>query len=381
MIELYPNGTIVNGSQCNLTRKGRPLDLTATPWGFAAYIRYDLNSKSTVLAMYSNCTLKFEKTIMNNENGISPQVAKDQLMFYDSMDPLSQPFGMAVMYDPHNGRLAYARERLGLIFAHYNNFGGGEGHTGSTFVSLDEINGNDAKLGFSWGCSHSLNQVNFWDGEQFMTASLGDAYPMNIAVSRCEGVQANGWREEYTGKANRLDCSGSSDLISGIIAGDGGGNAAGRLGGLIALNETDYVMLYSRRSANPSFGENPVMNDKDEMSLVFFNKSFNVQKNLLITDGRFNNLLHMARYGRNILIGYSLTTCLMDSNFVCSWVNDDDVSYLKLIDLDGNNLGEIRLRSLPGPDDFEVLADGRVAWITYERDNSLTYHYLTPPGQ
>ena len=276
-----------------------------------------------------------------------------------------------------------------MIFAHYNHFGvkadgSNNDHTGSTFISLDEITGDDVKLGFSWGCSHSLNQANIWDGEKFITASLGDAYPMGIVVTKCEGIVSNGWTEPLTGKANRLDCSGSSGLISGQIPGNGWGDAAGRLGGLVILNDTDYAMVYSRRSSNVSFQNTPppIVNTINEIGVVVFNKSYIVKKNFSVADGSLNNLLHVARYGQNILIGYSISNCTKgDGNFVCPSITKDEKNFLKLIDLNGNNLGELGLKSLPGPDDFEVLADGRVAWVTYEADNSLTYHYLTPPGK
>ena len=61
---------------------------------------------------------------MNNENGTgSPMIVKDQLMYYDANSSDCQPFGMVVIFNPHNGYLTYARERLALIFDHYNQFG------------------------------------------------------------------------------------------------------------------------------------------------------------------------------------------------------------------------------------------------------------------
>eukprot|EP01126_Amoeba_proteus_P008383 TRINITY_DN13099_c0_g1_i2.p1 TRINITY_DN13099_c0_g1~~TRINITY_DN13099_c0_g1_i2.p1 ORF type:complete len:846 (+),score=148.20 TRINITY_DN13099_c0_g1_i2:434-2971(+) len=388
VLELYPNGTIISGSLCNLTRKGLPLDLVSTSWGFAAYIRYSVFRKATVIGVFRNCSVKFEKTIMNNEKGNgSPLQATDQIMFYDGTTNTSQPFGMSVMFNPQNGRLSYARERLGLIFGHFNHFGvnsdgSNNDHMGSSFISLDENNGKDVKLGFSWGCSHSLNQANIWDGEKFLTASLGDGYPMGIVVTRCEGVEANGWKEPFTGKANRLDCSGSSELFSGVIPGNGFGSTAGRLGGLVVLNDTHYALLYSRRSASVNFQgiPPPVVNNVNEIAFVFFNNSFSVKRNFSISDGKFNNLLHVARYGRNILVGYSVSSCLSgDGNFVCPRITVNEQNYLKLVGLNGNNLGQISVKSLPGPDDFEVLADGRVAWVTWESESNIVYHYLTPP--
>lgn len=44
------------------------------------------------------------------------------------------------MYNPHNGRLIYAKNEVFAVFAHYNNFddkGGTDGHTGDTSVFLN----------------------------------------------------------------------------------------------------------------------------------------------------------------------------------------------------------------------------------------------------
>ncbi len=67
------------------------------------------------------------------------------------------------------------------------------------------------------------------------------------------------------------------------------------------------------------------------------------------------------------------------AEFVCPYKNNDEKSFLRLVDLDGNSLGEINVGSLPSSDDFEMLSDG--LWITYGNDGNINYNYLTPPGQ
>ena len=243
-LELYPNGSIIAGSQCNLSIEGKALDIVAT----VAYIRYELNSKSTVIGIFKNCTAKFETTIMNNEDWTDPNSlysVREQLMFYDSMDNSSQPFGMRVMWDPHNGRMAYGQDRVMLNFAHYNVFGnrsdgGLQSHTGSSIISLDANTGEDVKLASPWACSHSLNQATAWDGEKFITAMLGDAYPQGIAVGICEGAESNGFIEPLTGKA--VDCRLTEELFGdgGLIPGDGYGHTGGRLGDGIFQEEDEH---------------------------------------------------------------------------------------------------------------------------------------------
>ena len=70
-----------------------------------------------------------------------------------------------------------------------------------------------------------------------------------------------------------------------------------------------------------------------------------MKKNVVI-DEQTNNLLHTARYGNRILVGYSLSTCLNAANVCASYSNTDEF-YIKLVDYDGNNLREILVNTLP----------------------------------
>ena len=47
------------------------------------------------------------------------------------------------MYNPHNGKLSYARGRIHIAWAHYNSFGPGNDHTGCTMISVDAATGGD----------------------------------------------------------------------------------------------------------------------------------------------------------------------------------------------------------------------------------------------
>jgi hypothetical protein len=68
---------------------------------------------------------------------------------------------MELMYNPHNGKLLYARGRVFIAWAHYNHFGMKDGarndHTGCTLISVDVKTGNNRLLYFTFSPSHSLN--------------------------------------------------------------------------------------------------------------------------------------------------------------------------------------------------------------------------------
>ena len=66
------------------------------------------------------------------------------------------------MFKPANGKVAFNKGRIGVVFAHYNHFGLKEDgtrddHTGDTIVHFDE-NGENEILISSWSASHSLQQ-------------------------------------------------------------------------------------------------------------------------------------------------------------------------------------------------------------------------------
>jgi len=383
VIELYPNGSIVKGSECNLTRKGHAFDIIATPWGFAVYFRYDPQiDRAAVIGVYKNCTVIYEKTIMNNKyaNGTLAKVAIDQVLD-------GNKFGMEIMFNPSVGRLAYGRGRLGVLFGYYNQFTLSV-HQGVSFITLDAKTGEDIKLGYPWGVSHSWEFSNVWDGEKFIHSARTDA-GLNPHFFICQSGVSNTDCFTTTFIDNSSIVSGatdgfgrytektlSQDDVSGC-ASEKGTNA-----GVLALNNTDYVIVYSRFFQNTSIlGWNSnTKNHRNAINLMFVNGSRILKKEISIANGTNNSELYFARYGKNILVGYSISNwnCVQYSNVYKDYVNPPHKYYLKLVDLDGKSLGEISVNNLKS---FQVLADGRVVWVTNEGDNSLVYHYLTPPGQ
>ena len=127
----------------------------STPFGFV--ILAALEHKAWVSAYNKEGALLW-KIILHN-NGPLPDKKIEQIDLFDTDG--SVLYGTSAMYDPHNGRLIYARGRVIVAWAHYNYFGLKDGkrndHTGCTLISVDSLNGNDIKPYFGFFPSHSLN--------------------------------------------------------------------------------------------------------------------------------------------------------------------------------------------------------------------------------
>lgn len=97
---------------------------------------------------------KWNVNIINNGAAPTEKTTLDQMNF-------NNEFGTTVMYDPHNGRLAYARDHIFVVFAHYNYFGltdsgGRNSHTGDSAAFVHAETGIKTGHPHSWDTSHSL---------------------------------------------------------------------------------------------------------------------------------------------------------------------------------------------------------------------------------
>lgn len=150
VLEIDNDGKIVKSYPLNC--KGKPFDIVETPYGFVFMAR-DEPEHLYVKAW----DVKENKEKWNNniiKNGSEPTTATEQFDFEGG-------FGTQAMYNPHNGRLVYARNTIFLIFARYNHFGMMEGgrrndHTGDSSCFLDAETGSKRGIGFPWGVSHSM---------------------------------------------------------------------------------------------------------------------------------------------------------------------------------------------------------------------------------
>lgn len=157
----------------DLKCQGKPYDIETTSFGFVFMARDEPHFLYVKAWDVKKDSQKWHKTIMNN--GAEPTEAIDQIN-------LGNKFGTRVMYKPHNGRLTYMRDKIFIVFAHYNFFGfkddgSRNAHTGDSTVFLGVNDGENLGWAFNWGSSHSLTQRVIYDGYYLYTATLGDAFP------------------------------------------------------------------------------------------------------------------------------------------------------------------------------------------------------------
>ena len=244
--------------EIDLGRSGFPFDIVSVVWGFV-FMAIDYNEPNTLYLMGINITdisVVFKRIIM--DNGDNPIVYNsDQMIFYK--DAAGDPsFGMDAMFDPTNGRLFFAKDRIVCMFAHYNHFGNNSDgsrndHTGDTLVTFN-LTGQDDKLAFSWGSSHSLSQSLVYNGDRAIMSSLGDAYPQNIRFANSDIAVSNSVADPKTLLNNRLDNSANSNLLDGIIPANGQGFSCGRMGTLSVFGDGTFnTISYSRRKCNVTF--------------------------------------------------------------------------------------------------------------------------------
>ena len=223
-----------------LSEQAYPLDVIETDKGLAIYFKSVSDSNYAYIVIYDAQLNQVSKTtIMNNgEGGVE---RNDSLIFYTSAG--SPLYGSAYMYNPHNGKLAYGRDRVNLIFAHYNYFGENGGHTGDSYYSFD-ANGDveKAKYSWSWQTSHSCIQSHIYDGTYFITAALGDYYPQGINLNIIDPAQGSGQYIQTT----------ADQTICGKIMGNGKGSSLGKLGGVLDLGSQNYAVVYSVKKASSS---------------------------------------------------------------------------------------------------------------------------------
>ena len=298
----------------NTNEKGYILDITTTDYGFAIYIRDAVNSNHSYLRIY-NKIFELINTIeiMNNDianKDIDSDITK-QIIKYDSKG--SPVFGMRFMYDPDNGKLIYSRGRIFLIFAHYNHFTDGGGHTGDTVVTFNDVL-KDMDFGITWGASHSLIQSVTADDLYFWSAALSDAYPegINVEYTSKKNFYTSSYYYDPVNKKYNSRISTENNELAGYITPYYNGLADGKLGGILYYEKLGlYAMVYAKTpvASNEENGgqniiyvtiwkfENNQIIDKQIKIIKNFGESINVMQ------------LRAGKYGDDkIFIIYTPTT-------------------------------------------------------------------------
>ena len=372
IVEFDSNDKVINEKE--LGYYAYPLDIIETDYGFAVYARdYNDNHHSFVVTYNSDYTKRKETTIMNN--GDKPSSTVDALVFYDSSGSLL--FGVDTMYEPHNGKLAYGKGKLNLIFAHYNIFDG-EGHTGDTYYSLD-LSGEPetAKYAWTWQTSHSLVQSHIYDGKYFITAALGDAYPQGISLSVIDINKGGNVYDSKRASYPDLGLVTSSDVIGNIV-GDGLGGSYGRLAGVLEFNNV-YAVIYSVKKSSDD--------ERDGIFLTTFNYE-DGKINLLSTNyilygiaGKLKNL-RCAKYGGRVLITYILNKTDYELDYPSGYTDLNEDTFYLVSDLDGNvTAGPFKssAQNQAISEDIRELKDGSLRWGYVDSNDVLRIVKVAAP--
>ena len=251
----------------NTIENAYPHDITATDYGFAIYMIDSNNLNHSYLNLYNKeYELINTVQIMNNQkedNHLVDSNLKKQIIKYNNNgEPV---FGMRFMYRPDNGKLVYSRNRIFLIFAHYNYFLDAGGHTGDTVVTFNDYL-LDMDFGNNWGASHSLIQSATFDNKNhFWTAALSDAYPEGIQVQYTSKRDLNEYAFDPVNKKYNSRIYSEDNNIAGYIKGYHTGPADGKLGGILYFEK--YGLYYLVYAKTPNYSNETL--SKNNTNIIF----------------------------------------------------------------------------------------------------------------
>ena len=375
VVEYNSEDKVVNNNLLKDIPKAFPLDIIETDYGFAIYCRAVEDSNYAFLVTYTfDYVLRTTTTIMNNgKEGVE---RTDAISFHDSSGAAF--YGLGYMYEPENGKLAYGRGNLNLIFAHYNNFGEDGGHTGDTYYIFGNMpSEKTTKYAWYWLTSHSNIQSHIYDGRYFVTAALGDAYPEGITLSIIDVMRSN-----YAFDSVRNDYPGikyvTDDTICGTMAGDHAGNSMGRLAGVLSFDNF-YVVVYSVKPTE-SETRNGIFLTKFtyENDKVNFVESFNILPN---EAGKIKNV-RCAKYGNKILITYIQNSSDYGDDYAPYYLDYTETMYYLVSDTNGMvTAGPFQADSQHEAlsEDIRELKDGSLRWGYVDNRNVLRIVKVAAP--
>ena len=369
----------------NTNEKAYPHDITATDYGFAIYMLEVGSSYHFYLSVYNkNFILVNTVQIMNNKANDDKTVdstLEKQVIRYDSSG--NPVYGMRFMYRPDNGKLAYSRGRIFLIFAHYNHFISDGGHTGDTIVTFNDVL-QDMDFGNSWGCSHSLIQSATFDEFFFWTAALGDAYPQGINVQYTSKIDFSSIYDKINKKYNLRIYYQNSNL-AGDIKGYLNGSADGKLGGIIYFETLGlFCLVYAKI---PNYSDVDPNNMKNIIYMATWKFENNEIKDHEITEIKVfetDNVMQVRaeKYGEDkVFIIYSKTTSTGGNSY--GNVNKGTNPYLYIIkvpeksaivrDEEKDNL------IMNTNEDLRTFDDGVLIWASSNNDGKLVINKIGTP--
>ncbi|KAL4429234.1 hypothetical protein ABPG74_022114 [Tetrahymena malaccensis] len=363
------------GSAIDTKQTGNPFDIVSTEFGFVV-MAADKNQRAFIQAINKDGSQRWLRILINN--GQSPSNPMEQIEFFQNQN-CELPFGMTCMFDPHNGRLNYARGKIQAIWAHYNHFDVDDDHTGDTMISLDADTGENQNIFWAWGASHSLYQNMHYDGKNLYVASLGDAFPMTIQFQVCN--------------IDTYQCQKSTKLVQGGIPGNGSGDSSGRQGSFFTIpgNRNQKLFVYQRKVCNGGYSGNIQTNTINELAIIKFDSQLNYISTTTILSGDLAarvNSIKSVQYGKNILLAYTVIPSAEVDNFNRQFSNSNvDEAYVALLSgVDGSILVQptkLQNFQINSSDDWRPLENGSIAYTYIDSNNNLNIYYtpaLTIPN-
>jgi hypothetical protein len=154
------------------------------------------------------------------------------------------------------------------------------------------------------------------------------------------------------------------------------GGSCGRLGGIRAFDKLTGL-VYSRKKCDLVLWKK-FTNLVEELALVLLGPELNVVKKVVILENQIVNQVKTARYGKNLLIGYSVTKSDIPlANTLPEGPRAGDEFFLAIVNEEGTivqNGIKINDFSLSTSDEWVTLSNGSVAWTYVDEKGNLFYN-------
>jgi hypothetical protein len=288
--------------------------------------------------------------------------------------------GTEAMYHPmelHRGSVLFGGGKWFASFDHYNNFNAysnpavADGHTGAgmTFFNGD---GSQPRLGLGWGASHSTDMRAISDGDRIINIHLGDAYPLGLEMRVTDALTGIMGLAQYLFEKSRF----ADTLITPPnvnprygIAGNGGGQTAGKLGDLIQTGCGLYALTYTIEPKTFNFLGSVYTSTPDEVGFLVLDKNADIVSRTKLRSGSDVETLKSARWGKSAIL--------------VAWKTKDVAEYwMMLVDARGSVLQDAQ--RLPGgvtfssADTFTMMKNGDIMWTTSDGGNLKLFRLPAP---
>jgi hypothetical protein len=252
-------------------------------------------------------------------------------------------------YDPlgyGNGRLLFGDGKLAVYLAHMQNTGGGEAHEGDLLWFYD-LAGNKLETqengGWDWGLSHSMDLRLLFDGTNFLTGGLTDAYPTPEGVkfkwAVASGDERN-WKRIFD---------------YGVVYTP----EWGWLGGM-TITEGGYIMTYATGMTRSAF----------DVGFSYFDKDGTIHTQTWLTERtsqeeethEVRNINH-ANYGEHYLVAWMVSN--KETRYADHSVNVEQTPWMAVVNRDGEIITgpETVTTGFTQADDFVNYPNGDVGWV------------------